>query len=605
MNSNKIYRSDIDGLRAIAVVSVIIFHLGFLRNGYLGVDIFFVISGYLITGISFNELSDGKFSILSFYERRIRRIIPLVLVTTTVAFVLGLFFMLPDDLENLSQSVFASNFSVNNILMKITSADYWAVKNDYKPLMHTWSLGVEEQFYLLYPFIFFYLDKGKKNFILPLLIFLSILSLFLFLSSSNTASKFYFLQYRFFELAVGGICAIYFTGKENFINERCSSIYLYTSIIILILIIYFNPIKSNEIKVVITVLFTAVILVTGNFFYNVNSLYKSLFSNKLITFIGKISFSLYLWHQIVFAFTRYFVVDEISIIISIILITITIILSVLSYYLIENPFRNKSKFKAKPLLISLAVCLFFITASSLYVYMIGGVIKNIPELGINEKNRNKKLNFFSSQNNIHIEYNENVRKLNKPFLSDTATIMKKNKIKVLVIGDSYGRDFANILLSSSFREKLEISYSDLQNRSADELRISLKNSDFIFFGGQIPPSMDKVFEYNLDTNKLWIIGTKDFGNSNGLHYNRKIKNYSAYTTVMKSGVLKINNEYKSIWGDKYIDLIELIKDHNEKVLVFTPDGKFISQDTNHLTEFGAIYFAQLLELKLAKILKLL
>ena len=112
---------------------VIIFHLGFLPNGYLGVDIFFVISGYLITSIIYKQLLDDSFSVYRFYQRRIKRIIPLLLFISTFAFILGLIFMLPDDLENLAQSVVSSNLSANNILMLITSSDYWAVKNEYKP----------------------------------------------------------------------------------------------------------------------------------------------------------------------------------------------------------------------------------------------------------------------------------------------------------------------------------------------------------------------------------------------------------------------------------------------------------------------------------------
>jgi peptidoglycan/LPS O-acetylase OafA/YrhL len=129
----KKYRKDIDGLRAYAVIVVIIFHLGFLPNGYLGVDIFFVISGYLITSIIYKQLLDDSFSVYRFYQRRIKRIIPLLLFISTFAFILGLIFMLPDDLENLAQSVVSSNLSANNILMLITSSDYWAVKNEYKP----------------------------------------------------------------------------------------------------------------------------------------------------------------------------------------------------------------------------------------------------------------------------------------------------------------------------------------------------------------------------------------------------------------------------------------------------------------------------------------
>ena len=152
----------------------------------------------MITGIVYNEVLENKFSVIGFYERRIRRIFPLVLFTIAVAFIIGLLFMLPDDLENLCQSIFASNFSANNILMLITSDDYWAVKNDYKPLMHTWSLGIEEQFYLLYPIIFLFLKGEKKKFILPLLIILTSLSIILFLVSNNTSAKFYLIQYRFF-----------------------------------------------------------------------------------------------------------------------------------------------------------------------------------------------------------------------------------------------------------------------------------------------------------------------------------------------------------------------------------------------------------------------
>ena len=204
------YRSDIDGLRAIAVFSVIFFHLKCTNNGYLGVNVFFVISGYLITSIIFKEVENNTFSILKFYERRIRRIIPLVLFTSFIAFILGLVFMLPDDLENLSQSVIASNMSLNNLLMFKTSSNYWAIKNDFKPLMHTWSLGIEEQFYLFYPFIFFFLKK-KKSTILKVLIVTTIVSLIAFIFSNNTSAKFYFIHYRFFELSIGGIAAIYWS----------------------------------------------------------------------------------------------------------------------------------------------------------------------------------------------------------------------------------------------------------------------------------------------------------------------------------------------------------------------------------------------------------
>lgn len=600
---NKTYRTDIDGLRAIAIIPVILFHLGYLSNGYLGVDIFFVISGYLITGLVYNEVEENKFSVLKFYERRVRRIIPLVLFTTSIAFILGLIFMLPDDLENLCQSVFASNFSANNLLMKITSADYWAVKNDYKPLMHTWSLGIEEQFYLLYPVIFFFLKGDKKKFILPLLIILTILSLTAFFSSANISSKFYLLQYRFFELSIGGICAIYFS-KRNPFNTSKSHYILYFLLIALVFLLFFNSISSNDIKVLTTTILTAGILVIGGLHFENNSLYRALISNRVFTGIGKISFSLYMWHQIVFAFSRYFLVNEITLNYAIALSIIVVVLSIITYFTIENPFRNRNKIKTKPLLIIVSFSFLIITSASLYVYMVGGIIKNVPELGINKSNRPSQLNFFSSQSNINIQYNEDIRALDKPFSDNKQGIgIKSDKVKVLVLGNSFGRDVANVLLESSFKDTIEVRYSDLASKSDDELKSRISDADFIFFGSNYP-NKELIAKYNIDMNKVWIVGTKDFGNSNGIHYNRKIENYSNYRTEMKTGVLEENLKLKKEWDKRYIDLINLVADSEGKVLVFSPDGKFLSQDTVHFTKFGAMFFARLLNSKFKEIMKL-
>lgn len=595
---NKTYRNDIDGLRAIAIIPVILFHLGYLSNGYLGVDVFFVISGYLITGLVYNEVVENKFSILKFYERRIRRIFPLVLFTTLIAFLLGLIFMLPDDLENLSQSVFASNFSANNILMKITSADYWAVKNDYKPLMHTWSLGIEEQFYLLYPVIFFFLNGDKKKFILPLLIFLTILSLTAFFNSTDVPSKFYFLQYRFFELSFGGICAIYFSKRNLFISSSKSQYILYFLLSILVFLLFFDSIKSNDIKVLTTTILTAGILVLGGLHFENNSLYKVLISNKVFTGIGKISFSLYMWHQIVFAFARYFLVEEITLNYAVILSITVLVLSIISYFAIENPFRNRTTLKTKPLLIIVSFSFLLITGASLFIYVIGGNIKDVPELGINNSNLPSQLNFFSSQSNINIQYNEDIRALDKPF-SDS------DKIKILVVGDSYGRDFANILLESSFKEDIEISYIySPEPKDIDRFN----KSQYIFYATNSPSTKNAVLgrfhQIDFDTTKLFIVGTKDFGNSNGIHFNRKVDNYASYRTKMKKGVLQTNLLLKNEWDGKYIDLISIVGDKDGRVLVFTPDGKFISQDTLHLTKYGASFFAQLLDNKIRNLIKL-
>lgn len=363
------YRNDIDGLRAIAVIAVIIFHLGFMSNGYLGVDVFFVISGYLITSIIYKEITEHNFSIKRFYERRIRRIIPLLLFVTTIAFILGVFMMLPDDLENLAQSVVASNFSANNILMLITSSDYWAVLNDYKPLMHTWSLGIEEQFYFIYPALILLVSKYSKKHIITLLSFLVLTSLFLFLFYGDVYSRFYLLQYRFFELASGGLVAVLYYNKTS-ITEKSKYVF-YLSLIALIGLMII-PSESNMFLVIATTIVTILILSIGKFLYNEDKFSIYLLQNKYIVYIGKISFSLYLWHQVVFAYSRYVLFDKIDVLNVLPLIALIIALSIFTYHFIESPFRNKKVISTRKVLVAISFAFALVTTSSLYVYMVGG-----------------------------------------------------------------------------------------------------------------------------------------------------------------------------------------------------------------------------------------
>ena len=148
------YRPEIDGLRAVSVIPVIFFHAGleFFKGGFLGVDIFFVISGYLITLIILNDLDKGNFSLSKFYERRARRILPALFFVICCCVPFAYFWMLPDPLENFGQSVFATIFFANNVLLWMTSG-YWDLASEFKPLIHTWSLAVEEQFYIVFPLI--------------------------------------------------------------------------------------------------------------------------------------------------------------------------------------------------------------------------------------------------------------------------------------------------------------------------------------------------------------------------------------------------------------------------------------------------------------------
>ena len=598
-----LYRTDIDGLRAFAVISVVLFHLGFLPNGYLGVDIFFVISGYLITSIIYSKSEKNQFSILDFYQRRIRRIIPLLLFTTTLALIIGLFLMLPDDLDNLAQSVFASNFSANNILMYITSSDYWSVKNEYKPLMHTWSLGIEEQYYLIYPFIFLFLQGGKVKYIKISLFLLTIISLSFFLISDNSAQKFYLLHHRFFEFTIGGLGAILFKNT-NFKSGSLNNYMLIFSAIAGLITIAYPSSDFNSIKIIVITLSTSIILIVGKNFSNTKTWYDFIFENKLAVTIGKISFSIYMMHQLIFAFSRYAFLEEITSFWAFNLVALTIAVSFLTYHFIENPLRNHKAFSFKKVLLILIPVFLVGSIASLYIYSIGGIIKDYPELSVYKEDYKFERKLFRITTNIHIQYNEDVRQMDRDF-------EETDKVKILVFGNSFGRDITNILLEYDIQENFQISYFDIARTYRDEgLKNRIEEADIIFIaafefmGKEWISNIEYRYQFKIDQNKIWTFGIKDFGTHNGIHYHSisEDTDFVNYRTKIKAGVIELNEMLKSEWETRYIDLISPVIDTKGEVLVFTPEGKFLSPDTVHLTEEGAKYYAKILQYKLSEIM---
>lgn len=551
--------------------------MGFLPFGFLGVDVFFVISGYLITKIVYQEVSDGRFSIVQFYLRRTRRIIPLVLVTCLVALMIGIFVMLPDDLENLSQSIIATNLFANNILLLITTGNYWDIVNDYKPLMHTWSLGVEEQFYLLYPIIFFGLGTKYKRVILPIIILLSLVSLILYFGGAKEASKFYSIQYRFFELSLGGIGAIMVGQKVIKPWLKLMLVFLLTALLVV------NIEIPTELRLIATVVISLLLLlfVTEQNF--------ALLSNPLMVWVGKISFSLYMWHQVVLSYARYVLIEEVLLVHVIPLTIVIFFLSAISFHLVEQPFRNKAKIKNSGLLVTVGVLFLLSTGISFYIYLQAGVVRDVPELNIIRADNPTNLNLFSKKGNPHSKFNARIYELNKPF-SET------QNIKVLVVGNSFARDWANVLLCSKFKDSIEVSYI-FDPYSSKDAKERFAKADYIHFS-EIDTGTFNTYkkDFSLSKENIWVVGTKNFGHNNGLYFNQpKSESYCKQRVFIGSKFVESNNWLKNQWYNRYIDLIGLVANEKKEVPIFTPDCKFISQDCRHFTEFGAEYFGNLLD----------
>jgi peptidoglycan/LPS O-acetylase OafA/YrhL len=566
------YRKDINGLRAIAVIIVIIFHLGYFSNGYLGVDIFFVISGYLITSIVYKEALENRFSIVSFYIRRIRRIIPLVVFAVLVTLIVGLFVMLPDDLENLSQSVIATNLMSNNILLLITTGNYWDISNEFKPLMHTWSLGVEEQFYFILPLLFLLLRGKYVKWILPLLTILTLISLLLFLlpSIGNQPSKFYLLHYRFFEIAIGGVFSIAF--KEKAIKIPLGLLLF----VFIFCTLIFDNLLTNSVLVVSVALLSVFFMITIR-----SKIEKVILENSLMQFIGKISFSLYMWHQIVFAYARYFVFEDIKTLPNIvILLVITLLLSLSTYHFIEIPFRDKKRMTTRSVIIVLVIATITTSLISYYIYAKKGIVKNVPELDL--------VTSKEYSGNLHIKYNERIYAYDKVFTSN-------DKIKILIVGSSFARDWANVLLESKYGKDIEITYLvKLENNLSTLEKIRL--ADRIYFS-TLDLAEFKVLEkeFNIDKSKVWNIGPKNFGKNNGFIYNQaKNNSYCKQRIKIEEKFFLHNEKLKKQWKDRYVDLIGLVIDDKKTIPVFDNECRLISQDCTHFTQFGAKHYATII-----------
>lgn len=336
------YRPDIDGLRALAVLPVALYHAHFpgISGGFVGVDIFFVISGYLICSLITAELASSNFSIVRFYERRCRRILPALLAMLAVVTSVAAFVLLPPDMLSFCRSLLASTVFVSNIYFW-KNANYFDGASEFKPLLHTWSLGVEEQFYIIVPLILFAVAKWSKSRYTPWLLSLSTISLALGIWAETHApsANFYLLPTRFWELALGALAAI--SMPTGVISRAAREI---IGAVGISLIIYSLTMLTDEtpfpgLNALFPCLGAAALLYAGG--YGKTILFTFL-STKPLVFIGKISYSLYLWHWPLLALARYQAGRELTVLETSIALLASLIIAVASWRYVEIPFRKNT-----------------------------------------------------------------------------------------------------------------------------------------------------------------------------------------------------------------------------------------------------------------------
>lgn len=361
------YRPDIDGLRAIAVLAVVFFHADVgLNGGYVGVDIFFTISGYLITGILLKDLEQKQFSLVNFWERRARRILPALLCMVMVTVIVSGFHLLPLDYKELGQSVVAQSTLVSNYYF-YTVSGYFAPDVRLKPLLHTWSLAIEEQFYLLFPVLLLMTYRRGVDFCRIIIVGLGVASFALCVvwSYRHAWANFYFLPTRAWELLVGAFLATLPVNNPGspILRESMGAVGLLG--ICSAMIGYGPETRMPGIAALLPCGGAMCVIASGR---TMLSFSGKLLAFKPLVFIGLISYSLYLWHWPFFALANYWEFVPLPLSMRLFLVISCIGLSILTWRYIERPFRRQELLPEK------AQMFIFASASIILLLTVGATL---------------------------------------------------------------------------------------------------------------------------------------------------------------------------------------------------------------------------------------
>ncbi len=581
------YRREIDGLRALAVVPVLLFHAGFktLSGGFVGVDIFFVISGYLITSILLADLEQGRFSIGRFYERRARRILPALYLVMLVCLPFAYAWMMPDEFKNFGQSLSATALFSNNLLLSLTSG-YWELASAFKPLLHTWSLGVEEQYYLLFPFVMllilwffgpFYLQHSRKGKLFAVLGFFMILSLMV--SGQFIHKKpdlvFYILPTRAWEILSGALAAVFLFKKSCPVHRVVVNQYASLgglALICLSIFLFDARYPSPGYDTLIPVLGTLLVIL----FAGPRTQAARFLGSPFMVSTGLMSYSLYLWHQPLLSFARVYCVTPPTPLFCAALLLLSVPLAYLSWRFVETPFRDGRRIKTKTFVI-LAVCfsLFFVSAG-LYLNKSYGMPTRMDDPSLTSQDLDKRL------------YNERVFALKRDAFSSDPTL------KLLVIGDSFGRDFVNMTRETFDTTRLEIIYRDdlsdciYPYKSPLEERLFDSAQVIVFASGFQEACLAPDIAWATHRGKdIFYVGLKQFGyNLNWLIRLDPALRKNQYNPLLADTIKQEAYRTRTIPPAHFISLLGPIT-RNNAIPVTDEAGHILSMDRMHVTKYGA------------------
>lgn len=603
------FRYDISFLRALSVLAVVFYHFdfSFFKGGFVGVDIFFVISGYLMTKIILSGFDKDNFNVLDFYKKRVVRIFP-ALLTMILIFGVVVYALIPTQFILYLNSAFSSSLFFSNIYYYLNNG-YFDQSSHSNFLLHTWSLSVEWQFYMILPLLLLIFKKTyrnsrtKFNFIFIAIVALSFISMLLHNVYSNTFSFFIFYT-RAWEMMLGGLSFLYEKELQKISQKIKPLIIGICFLIICYFIIKTEDTNWPSVITLIPVFCTALIIGINHEF--------EIYKNRIIKYIGDISYSLYLYHWPIFVISFFFGLERLRY--SIIFIILSVILSVLSYHFVEK--RDYSK-KVKQVLLRSAILFgicFFLSKTDANLYLKNaGTFANITANYKNSNTAKKQYNLESR----HFNGTRNFADFDKTFLN----VPDNHKKNIVLLGDSHAGMFAqtlNNITKENNYNLIQITADGTYPMKDSEgiLKGSIDYFNYIF-KNYIPANYKKIdlvvitsnyaaypkekldqkikfSQYYFSKYKipvLFIGQTKVYPIDFPTYYYSKKKyavNYPNEESLFDNTV-KINNYLNENLGSRYINLLDL----NVKQL--SPKNYPYLYDKNHLTYYGTEQYREVIQ----------
>jgi len=601
-------RLDIQGLRAFAVLSVIIYHVAPLRlpGGFIGVDIFFVISGYLIISSIVKNLDNNNFSFKTFYNRRLTRLAPVYLVVTIVTAILLYNSLLTSEYDSFAKSA-AASFAYASNFWFYNKAGYFDSELLTSPLLHTWSLSVEEQFYLIIPGLLYLAHKAKlstKGVLLTTIVVS--LAACIAVTNVNQPAAFYFSPLRFWQFMIGGYAALYIKPDNIPKQLRDAGIIICTAALVLLCFIMEHADFPGW-KAILPTFLTAIILALGT---RDNFSYK-LIGSAIPKYIGDISYSLYLWH---WPLIVYFSVEESSYLAreyKIAVIALTFVLSILSYHTIENPLRRKlNAYPARKNYLTYGA-----TCTVILVILLGATNYKTTQSDEKLQHYEKFLSYGASDFRNGICFLSSTSNDYSLFNKELCNTHTDGRINILLVGDSHAAHWypamKNVfpeytttqVTSSGCKPVLETTGPDrcthliewaykelITNYHFDKILISarwvkgdekkLKNTvNFLANHADEVIILGPTIEYNVSPPRLLARGATREEISDKNKYDT-IKSYERVLTE------SIGNEAK------YVSVLDAVCPSKQTCILTTPNNTPLQFDYGHLTSEGAIHLMQ-------------